>query len=87
MWNAERGIKGRVCSRVMPAAFCILLVGCAYPAPTTQPTSGTHQRQQKALADPFGYSPEFGNTDVSGGGISDFDRGGFERDMNNVLDP
>ena len=66
----------------------VLLVGCATDrsAPTTQPAS-VGERGEKALRDPFGYSPDFDESDISGGGLTDFDRKGFERDLGNVLNP
>lgn len=71
---------------VVPSAF-ILLMGCAeQKGPTTRPES-TYERQDRAMRDPFGYSTETGKADISGGGIGDFDREGFNRDLKNVFDP
>ena len=39
------------------------------------------------MKDPFGYSANPENTDISGGGLTDFDRGSFKKDLKNVLDP
>jgi hypothetical protein len=64
--------------------------GCTQQAATTQPTtrpSTLKERQDAAMRDPFGYSPNAGRTDVSGGGLTDFDRDGFNRDLKNALDP
>ena len=44
-------------------------------------------RQDQAMKDPFGYSANPENADISGGGLTDFDRGGFKKDLKNVLDP
>ena len=66
-----------------------LLAGCA-SSPNSQPTTrpvSMHDRQDRAMKDPFNYSPDAGSTDISGGGLTDFDRQGFNRDMKNVLDP
>ncbi|MGH7213363.1 MAG: hypothetical protein ACREIT_01080 [Tepidisphaeraceae bacterium] len=54
--------------------------------PTTRP-SNMRERQDAALRDPFGYSPEMGNSDISGGGLSEFDKEGFKRDLDHVLNP
>lgn len=94
MQNAERRMKrGRWRRRlslcVLHFAFCVGFIGCA-KGPTTQPTtrpSTLQQRQDKALHDPFGYSPDTEQTDISGGGLTDFDRDGFNRDLKNALDP
>jgi hypothetical protein len=54
------------------------------------------QRQDAALADPFGYGPTAESlqtderqrqSDISGGGITDFDRDGFKRDLDTVFNP
>jgi len=67
------------------AGLC--MVGCAQSTgPTTRPDS-VHERQEQAMRDPFGYSSDTGKADISGGGLSDFDREGFNRDLKNVLDP
>ena len=68
----------------------VILAGCTQHAATTQPTTrpgSVHDRQEQAMRDPFGYSAETGKADISGGGLSDFDREGFNRDLKNVLDP
>jgi hypothetical protein len=66
----------------------LLCSGCTehHDQPTTQP-AGTYERSEKALKDPFGYSPDMGNTDISGGGISDLDRDALRKDMKDVFDP
>jgi len=79
-------------SWLLASGFCLLLLtGCtqinaATTQPTTRPLSAS-DRQDAAMRDPFGYSPNPGKTDVSGGGLTDFDRDGFNRDLKNVLDP
>ena len=80
---------GSVVLRVCPAGLAVLLAaGCAESKaqPTSRPAT-LRDRQDKAIRDPFGYSPEMGTTDISGGGLSDFDRDGFGKDMKNVFDP
>lgn len=76
--------------RFLLSALCIcVFAGCAKkgdPGPTSRPST-LRDRQDRALKDPFGYSPEVDRTDISGGGLSGFDREGFGKDMKNVLDP
>jgi hypothetical protein len=77
---------------VFVSGFWLLATGfsCTQNAATTQPTtkpSSIRDRQDQALKDPFGYSPDAEATDISGGGLTDFDRGGFKKDLKNVLDP
>ena len=63
---------------------------CTHNAATTQPTTqplSANERQDEAMRDPFGYSANPENTDISGGGLTDFDRGSFKKDLKNVLDP
>ena len=72
---------------LLTTVYCVFFPGCTQPAqPTTRPMT-TRERQDAAMRDPFGYSPNAGNTDISGGGLSEFDRDGFRKDLKNVLDP
>ena len=97
MQNAEcrmthGGRYRRLPSCILHSAFCISLglAGCQHNTATTQPTtrpSSARDRQDEAMKDPFGYSANPENTDISGGGLTDFDRGGFKKDLKNVLDP
>jgi len=78
-------------TRILPAAgFAIFLcvAGCAakHQAPKTQPMTAA-ERSDKAMQDPFGYSPDFSDTEGVGGGTAGFDRKGFRRDVGNVIDP
>jgi hypothetical protein len=52
---------------------------------TTRPANWTEQ----AKNDPFNYSPSATEDwpSVSGGGIGNFDKGEFKRDMDHVLNP
>jgi hypothetical protein len=84
---------GRVVFCVLYSAFCIglglVVPGCAAP-PTAQPTTrpaSMHDRQERAMRDPFGYSPDMGKTDISGGGLTEFDRDAMGKDLKNVFDP
>lgn len=71
-------------------AFCVVfLVGCSKqrePEATSRPST-LRERQDKAIKDPFGYSPDVDRTDISGGGLTGFDRDGFGKDMKSVFDP
>jgi len=44
-------------------------------------------RQEAAMRNPYGYSPDMSQTDVSGGGIGNFDQKGFNRDLNDFINP
>jgi hypothetical protein len=71
------------------AGFTLLcLAGCAakQSGPTTRPLTAA-ERSDKALRDPFGYSPDFSDTETVGGSTAEFDRKGFRRDLGNVIDP
>jgi len=73
---------------LLPAAFCVAPSGCASDGgkPTSRPLTA-RERQERALKDPFNYKPDSDQSDISGGGISDFDRDAFNRDLKNVLSP
>lgn len=49
-------------------------------------------RQNKALTDPFEYGPKPGTVgrempNVTGGGVGDFDRKEFDRDLDRLFNP
>lgn len=69
---------------ILPA---VLLIGCASDKkPSTRPAS-VSERSDAALRDPFGYSPEMGKADISGGKVNEFDKDGMKRDIDHVLNP
>ena len=46
------------------------------------------QKQDAALADPWNYSPhDADRTDISGGGLGEFKKDAFKRDMDSVFNP
>jgi hypothetical protein len=57
-----------------------LLAGC------TSDTS-LRDRQDAAMKDPFHYSPDMEHTDVSGGGLGNFNGKAFGKDLNDVINP
>jgi hypothetical protein len=59
----------------------LLLAGCTE---SQEPTPS--QKQDAILANPMGYKPDVGG-DVDGGGTANFDRAGFNKDLNDVLNP
>jgi hypothetical protein len=66
-----------------------LVAGCSWDSqkqPATRP-SGVAERQDAALRDPFGYSPNMDQRDVSGGSLGNYDRAGMKRDIDHVLNP
>ncbi len=66
---------------ILATGFLGALAGCTHNAATRQPTTQpatARERQDAAMRDPFGYSPDAEDTDISGGGLTDFDRGGFK---------
>jgi hypothetical protein len=73
---------------------CLLLLvvfGCASeqkPGPTTRPST-VKDRQDAALRDPMGYSPNMNSpdTDISGGKLHELDRGAMRKDIDHVLNP
>ena len=63
-----------------------LSVGCmSDKQPTTR--SSARDRQDAALDDPFGYSPDLSKTDISGGKVNEFDRKAMRKDLDHVLNP
>jgi hypothetical protein len=69
--------------------YCLLFVfaGCGNRTqPTTRPST-LSDRSDKALADPFNYSPDFDRTNISGGDIEHLDKNGMKRDLDHVFNP
>jgi hypothetical protein len=70
--------------------FCVsfvILAGCSSHHPTTRPMTAD-ERQNAALRDPMGYKVNMDETDnISGGGISNYDRKAMRKDINDVLNP
>ena len=75
---------------VAMVGLVLSVAGCAgndkAASPTTRPASAA-ERGDRALKDPFKYSPDWSDTDVGGGGTADFDRKGFQKDLGHVLMP
>ena len=72
--------------KVRLVILMVVLAGCmSDKQPTTR--SSTRQRQEEALKDPFGYSPDMGSTDVSGGKINQYDKKAMKKDVDHVLNP
>lgn len=66
----------------------ILLAGCGLDQDENKSVENVRHRQDSALSDPYNYSPFRGQaTDVSGGGITDFNSKAFKRDANSVFNP
>jgi hypothetical protein len=90
-WQRENGWIWRpaftlaVCHATCAIA---LLAGCASEKkPTTRP-AGAYDRQEAALRDPFGYSPNIEKSSgCSGGDWGKYDREGMRKDIDHVLNP
>jgi hypothetical protein len=66
-----------------------VIVGCASDKqPTTRPSTA-RERQEAALRDPMGYSPNMDSpdTDISGGKLHELDRKAMRKDIDHVLNP
>lgn len=77
--------------RPIPLLGWMVLAGCAdTKKPTTRPMSA-RDRQDQAIQDPFGYGPQPGTgrdmPSVTGGSAGEFDRKGFDRDVDRLLNP
>ena len=69
----------------------ILIAGCAEQkaAPTTStPPLSASERSDKAIKDPFGYSPDWSDTEIGGSGIeTDMERRRAQRNSGNATTP
>lgn len=67
---------------LLMVAVLAAVVGCSSDEGTMR------QRQDEALRDPWNYSPYRNDpSDVSGGGMADFKKDAFKRDVNSVFGP
>jgi len=62
-----------------------LLAGTVGCGPSNQPTA--QDRQDKAVKDPFGYSPDMKQADMTVSGHTDFDKQELKRDVDHVINP
>jgi len=87
-WKIEDSGRVRSSLAILYLLSSILFVsiGCSDKNPDTKPKT-THERQQDALRDPFGYSPQVENTDISGGDLGNFDKDAFGKDVDSVFNP
>jgi hypothetical protein len=89
----EKRTDGRSLCRfslfVFRFSFAVVAAGCASDKhPTTRPGTA-YERQEAALNDPFGYSPDMEreSSDVSGGDLGNLDRKAMKKDVDHVLNP
>jgi hypothetical protein len=78
------------CLAVTTSSVLILLsvgLSCSSPSGATTQPSTAYERQQNALKDPYGYSPGFEKTDISGGDLGTFDKDAFKKDVDRVFNP
>jgi hypothetical protein len=86
------GIIRHANRRVAAIAGCVLVMlacGCGGKSddqPTTRPAK-LADRTDDALRDPFGYSPSFDRTDISGGDLDHMDGQGIRKDLDHVFNP
>ncbi len=64
----------------------VLLTGCSDTEPDKKADLESRQAewsqtQEKALRDPMNYRADMDRSNVSGGGLTDFDRDAFKKDM------
>jgi hypothetical protein len=74
--------RTRVITLSAACVLALLASGCATKA-ERKPTA--QERHDRALKDPFGYKPDWSNTNVSGGGTAELDKDGLRKDLDNVL--
>jgi hypothetical protein len=75
----------RIASLVPSACATLLSLQLAGCGPSNQLTD--EERQDKAMKDPFGYSPDLKNADMTVSGHTDFDKQELKRDVDHVINP
>jgi hypothetical protein len=65
------------------ASSLLVIGGCT----ENSANDSMHNRQEAAMRDPYRYSPDMSQTDISGGGIGNFDQKAFSKDLNDFINP
>jgi hypothetical protein len=75
----------RFLAHTAAVGLVLLATSCAHKssAPTTQPAAA-REKPDRALKDPFGYKPDFGDTSI-GGETGKLDKDGLRKDIDSVL--
>ena len=58
----------------------LMSLGCSSEKSGSDPSG-------RAMQDPMNYRPGFEESDISGGGLTDFDKKAFRKDVDGVLNP
>jgi hypothetical protein len=76
--------RGLMCAMaLLVCGACAWMGGCA---DETQ-QKPADRASDRALADPFNYSPDMEKPDISGGDTAHFDKDAFKRDVDDVVNP
>ena len=67
------------------SSILVFSSGCSDNKKERRPTA--QDRQDQAMRDPFGYSPNIGKPDISGGDIGTLDKDAMRKDLDNVFNP
>ena len=76
-----------ICVHLWFLTLLCMLAGCSSNNTSTTKPSSVTDRQNAALEDPFGYSPDMKDADISGGKINEYDRNAMRKDLDHVLNP
>jgi hypothetical protein len=87
MTKSELVIRASSFIRYSGFVLVVIATGCASDKHSATRPASASDRQEAALKDPFGYSPNMDESDISGGGIGDLDRKGMRKDIDDVLNP
>jgi hypothetical protein len=75
----ESVMAARIVVMLAVCAIGLLAWGCSTSKPADDPTT-------RALSDPMNYAPAE-DQDISGGGLTDFHKDAFKKDMDHALNP
>ena len=79
-------------ARMIALAGCglgllLTLSACAKKPAAAGREPTAQERQDRAMKDPFGYKPDWKDTDISGGGTAELNRDGLKKDLGHVIMP
>jgi hypothetical protein len=76
-------LRQAILAALLPAACCIM-AACTTNSSTTMATSRPGDGLEQ---DPLGYKPQIDELNISGGGLGNFDKNAFNKDLHDVFDP
>jgi len=73
--------------KLLLLAAAVVLTTLAIGCVDDDKSPSMRQRQDAAMKDPWNYSPFEDRTDISGGGVGEFNKDAFRKDVDSAVSP